>query len=598
MSKYSDLIKVIDSLRLEAPTKYKRYHPLVEEKEKLENARGRAFIHLFLKVTFGLIDFNERENYITDDGYDGGIDAYYIEEENKELYIIQSKFRNSDTNFENKEITFDELLSMDIERITKGEVENEEGIQYNGKIQNFINHLQSISDLPKYKYVVVLLANIKTNIEPKLKKLTGGYPVEIYDFQRVYSELLFPLISGSYYNVSELKITINVDRNSAGHRIQYYPLTKYAECTVNALFVPTFEIARILSKYKNSILEFNPRSYLDLASGSVNEKIAKSITDYETNEFALFNNGITMLSDDTIYSDKVGKKNKADILITNPQIINGGQTAYTLSLLYDQFIKNDTLHFFENKEVLLKIISFNEEENSSDGYIENKLKLIEQISIATNDQSPVYEADRRSNDKVQIDLQKLIYKDFGLYYERKRGEFGDGIRNGYIDRDKIIDREQFMRICLASQNNPVRARAGSIAKFFKKDIFDSIIPDTKDYKKYVFCYQAFSKISTIPSNSSNTRNNARFAIITVLANKYNEEVNIVDYPDLIDSLLLNIVENWSNFEKYVRNTEDNRRYYFKEVFDKITGEKYIDTNWTAYYKGRTILQDIKKYFEF
>ena len=46
---------------------------------------------------------------------------------------------------------------------------------------------------------------------------------------------------------------------------------------------------------------------------------SKSITELNTNEFALFNNGITMLSDDTVYSDKVGKKNKAEVLITNPQ---------------------------------------------------------------------------------------------------------------------------------------------------------------------------------------------------------------------------------------------------------------------------------------
>lgn len=598
MTKYSDLIKIVDKLRLEAPLNYSRYHPKSEEIEKLENARGRAFIHLYLKVTFGIIDFNERENYITDDGYDGGIDAYFIDQENKKLYFIQSKFRNTDLNFENKEITFEELLSMDIKRIVEGEEEGEDGLKYNGKIQNFIKHMQSISDLPKYNYEIVLLANVKSELRPKLNKLTGGYPVDIYNFKRIYSELVFPLVSGSYYNISELKITINVDRNSAGHRIQYYPVTRYAECTVNALFVPTIEIAKILSKYKNSILKFNPRSYLDLASGSVNEKISRSITDFNTNEFALFNNGITMLSDDTVYSDKVGKKNKAEVLVTNPQIINGGQTAYTLSILFDQFLKNDTLHFFDNKEVLLKIISFNIDENDSNGFEENKLKLIEQISIATNEQSPVFEADRRANDKVQIDLQKSIYQDFGLYYERKRGEFGDGIRNGYIDRSKIIDREHFIRICLASRNNPVQARAGSVAKFFNKQTFDSILISATDYKRYIFCLKAFEKISHIHSESSNVRFNARYAITTVISNKFNDSFEIEEYDNRIEEELKIIIGKWESFEDYVRQTDENKRYYFKERFDAITGEKYIETNWTAYYKGRTLLSDIKQYFSF
>lgn len=598
MKKYDDLLKIVDKLRLEAPINYKRYHPQDDQKEILENARARSFIHLFLKVKFGLTDFNDRENFITDDTNDGGIDAYYIDEENKVLYFIQSKFRNSDVNFENKEITFEELLSMDIERIVEGEDCYENGTKYNGKILNFINKLQSISDLPKYKYEIIILANVKQKLKPKLNKITGGYPVDIYNFERVYSELVFPLVSGSFFDIKELKITINVDRNSAGHRIQYYPITRYAECTVNALFVPTIEIARILYKYKNAILKFNPRSYLDLVSGSVNDKIAKSITELNTNEFALFNNGITMLSDDTVYSDKVGKKNKAEILITNPQIINGGQTAYTLSILYEKFLENGNLHFFDNKEVLLKIISFNTEENFNAEFEVNKLKLIEEISVATNQQSTVSEADRRANDRVQIELQEKIYNDFGLFYERKRGEFGDGIKNGYIERNKIIDREHFVRICLASQNNPVSARAGSVNSFFNKNNFDSILSNSDDYKKYVFSLKAFEKIPYYSNINSNSRNLGRYAITCVIANMFKEDLPIEEYDNTIDTFLKQIIDQWPNFEDFARQDDTNKQYYFKEIFDKETGQKIVETNWTAYYKGRTILRDLKTFFKF
>jgi hypothetical protein len=598
MNKYKDLLAIVDKLRLEAPKNYKRYHPEENEIEILENAKARSFIHLFLKVKFGLIDFNDREDYITDDTNDGGIDAYYIDEESKILYFIQSKFRNSDNNFENKEITFEELLSMDIQRVVQGEENYENGIKYNGKILNFIKRLQSISDLPKYQYEIILLANVKRELAPRLTRITGGYAVDVYNFERVYSELVFPLISGSFYNIKELKITINVDRNSAGHRIQYYPITRYAECTVNALFVPTIEIARILFKYKNSILKFNPRSYLDLVTGSVNEKISQSITDLNTNEFALFNNGITMLSDDTVYSDKVGKKNKAEVLITSPQIINGGQTAYTLSILYERFLKSNTLHFFDNKEVLLKIISFNTEENSSKNFEIDKLKLIEEISIATNQQSTVTEADRRANDKVQIELQNKIYGDFGLFYERKRGEFGDGIRSGYIDRSKIIDRDQFMRICLATQNSPVSARAGSVNDFFKKATFDSILPDSDNYRKYIYALKAFEKVPKYAGNDSNARNLGRYAITCVVANKFEDDLDIDKYDEATDNQVMGVVNQWSDYEDMVRQDDDNKKYYFKEIFDKETGDRIIETNWSAYYKGRTILKDLKNYFNF
>lgn len=596
MSKYSDLVNIIDSLRNEAPESFKRYHPSMDDELKLTQARSRAFIHLFIKVKFGLTEFEEREAYITDDTSDGGIDAFYIDYFDKIIYLIQSKFRNSDSNFQSKEITLQEILAMDINRILDGEETDESGISYNGKILELIEKLGEISDMPKYERRVVLLANIKKSIAPQLKRLTGGYSVDIYNFERVYSELVFPLISGAYYNIKELKITLNVDKDSAGHRIQYYPETKYGECTVNALYVPTLEIAKILSKYKNSILKYNPRSYLDLQKGSVNAKIAESIENIQTNEFALFNNGITMLSDETEYSDKVGKRNKAEVIVTNPQIINGGQTAFTLSILYDRHKQDNTLNIFDEKEVLLKIISFDNSGDKDDN--DAKLKLIEDISIATNQQSPVYEADRRANDAIQIQLQKLIFQDFGLYYERKRGEFGDGIRQGYIHRSQIVDRERFLRICLAANGDPVKARSNNAEKLFEKSMFDTILPDASNYRKYIYGYLAFERVSQFTSTSSNVNDIARYAIASVVSQRYNQELSPADFETRLLSDLDDVIGKWPDFEKFIRNDETNKSYYFREVYDQKTGEKTIEMNWGGYYKGRTLNRDLRAYFSF
>ena len=594
MSKYKVFVNILDKLCIEAPEEFTKYHPIPTDLEKVNQARSRSFIHLFLKVKFGITEFKEREDCITDGPSDGGIDGYYIDKSCKTIYLIQSKFRTTDVNFNNKEITLEELLAMDISRIMSGDDCDESGNQYNGKIQGLIRKLGEISDMPNWTTNVILLANIKLSLKPKLTKLTGGYSVDVFNYERVYNELVFPLICGSYYNIKELKITINVDRTSSGHRIQYYPKTKYGECTVNALFVPTLEIAKILSKYKNSILKYNPRSYLDLQSGSVNAKIAESIENIETNEFALFNNGITMLSDETSYSDTVGKKNIAEILVTNPQIINGGQTAFTLSMLYDKHKASGDLGVFKDKEVLLKIISFNE----SEGAISNKLKLIEDISIATNQQSPVYEVDRRANDKVQVQLQKHIFEDFGLYYERKKGEYGDGLRNKYINRSQIVDREQFLRICLAVNNDPVRARSTSINILFKKSNFDSIIPETLDYRRCIYAYIAFNQIPNIYSSSSNVNNLARYAIACVVSHRYNDHINPSQFDESINHELHAVISNWENFEKYVRSVDKNKHYYFKEIYDPITGDKTIEANWGSYYKGRTLNNDLKEYFHF
>lgn len=92
MSKYQTLINILNQIRLEAPARYVRYRPSDSDKEKMINALSRAYIHLFLKVKFGLIDFEEREKLVTDGTDDGGIDAYFIDSESKRIYFIQSKY--------------------------------------------------------------------------------------------------------------------------------------------------------------------------------------------------------------------------------------------------------------------------------------------------------------------------------------------------------------------------------------------------------------------------------------------------------------------------------------------------------------------------
>lgn len=595
MSKYQDLLRVLNSLCEEAPASLSLYHPNETDTPNVEQARSHAYIHLFLKSKFGILSFVEREKFITDGSADGGIDAYYIDKEHRRIYLIQSKFRNSDSNFEGKAISYSELLAMDVDRITKGERSNEDGEPYNPSILSMLDELQSIDDLGRYDYVVIILANIQDKAKNNLTRLIGSFESEIYDHERVYEQILFPIVTGTFYDPKELKIVLNISKDSAGHRIQYYPETEFGECTVNACYVPTIEIAKTLYKYKNAILKFNPRSYLELKKGSVNEEIAKSITSKATNEFALFNNGITMLSDETEYSDRVGRKNTAELHLSNPQIINGGQTAYTLSRLYEDAVKNDTLSMFDGKEVLLKVISFNDgDQKLTKNQISQKLRLIEQISVATNQQSPVSEADRRANDKVQVELQQKIFSDFGLYYERKRGEFSDGLQKGYILPNQIIDREEFLR-CRIAIDNPISARRTGAGILFSKERFDALLATSDNYRKCVFAYSVFGKMNRELLDTEGVKQYAKYAVVYVCCKMFDENIPVDEYNAKVDEFVLMVLKQWADFEKYAMSISVNQRFYFREKSDDgVT--KQVDANWQGYYKGRTLSADLDAYF--
>ncbi|HIP33899.1 MAG TPA: AIPR protein [Bacteroidia bacterium] len=606
-NKYNILLNVLDTLRKEAPQEYKKYHPLDSEKEKLNQARSRAYIHLFLKVKFGLLDFLERENYVTDESQDGGIDAYYIDSQNKEIYFIQSKFRITQKNFESKDIALEEILSMDIDRITDGEDSDENGIKYNNKILKFIREISSIDDIGKYTYKAIILANLKNKIKPsQIKKLTGGFAGEVYNFERCYNELLFPLITGTFYNVTELFISLNLSQKTSDE-ISYSVTTAYGKCDITVVFVPIIEIAKIMYKYKNSILKFNPRSYLDLKGNSVNQAISDTVKNNNTNEFALFNNGITMLSDNTNINKKIGKKDQAQMIVVNPQIINGGQTAFTLSKLYQEtLINGDQDNIFANKEVILKIITFSEDESMSE---KKKRKLIEEISKATNQQSPVVEADRRSNDDIQIELQEKIFNTFGYFYERKKGEYGDGLHNKYIDRSKIIDRVQFIRICLAIKGDVSNARRSGETILFRHNRFKQILENSSQYKKYFFAFISMKHLNIIQQEFKDNLNNrdgianygyslryGKYSVISVISNYYNDSFINEEYEEKVQFIINQVLNKWLEFEDYIINEKHNFSY-FREIINPETQEIRKMLDYDGYYKGRTINKDINTFFK-
>lgn len=460
--KYKILLNVIDRIRAEAPEAMaRRYMPEGDHPDAIANARSRAYVHLFLKVLFGITDFKTRERYITDGSYDGGIDGYYIDSETRRIYLLQSKFRNTEQNFENKPIELEEILAMDVDRILAGEALDEAGNEYNGKIKQLQREVSEMDDVARYSYHVVVLANLRDISPLKLRKLAGGYPVEVYDHEKVYEKLIFPVISGTYFTASDISMPIDLSNKNAGSKISYTVKTKISDCEITVLFVPTMEIAKIMNKYKNSILKYNPRSYLDLEGKNVNAAIRETILNKNTNEFALYNNGITMLSDETYINERIGQKNKAQLTVKNPQIINGGQTSYTLGRILQENENGNPEAIFENKEVLVKIITLLDKNSH-----ESKLQLIDEISNATNKQTPVINADRFANEIFHQKIQKIVFERYGLMYERKRGEFSDGLVNGYIDHQSVIERNQFLRIYYSANGF---VNKGSQKRLFQKN---------------------------------------------------------------------------------------------------------------------------------
>lgn len=587
MTKYNTLINILDAILREAPTSMCHKYPIANlSEERLNQARSRAFIHLYLKVSFGLLDFEQREHLLTDGAFDGGIDGYYISKESKTIYLIQSKFRTSTKNFEQKEIALDEILSMDIDRILKGETLDDYGNQYNGKILQLQREINNLEDIARYSYRVILLANLNNINDNNLRKLTGGYFCDIFNFERCYKDLVFPVISGTFYNASDVVVNIDLSNKNAGSKISYTVQTERGECEITVLFIPTIEIAKIMYKYKNSILKYNPRSYLGLEGQKVNDSITDTVLSTTTNEFALYNNGITILSDETYINERIGQKNKAQLIIKNPQIINGGQTSYTLSRIYAERNTTRCETIFEGKEVLVKIITLIENNNH-----ENKLSLIRNISNATNQQTPVINADKISNDDLQIRIQQYLYEHYGLLYERKRGEFSDGIFCNYIRERDILERNLLFRMYYATNGNITKAREKKL--FVNQNLtFEELTEQDKLDNAY-FGYLCYNKINKMkqPNQRIDIDTYAKIRAMTIL---YKPSA-LSEYASAVDSNYEPFISHWNAFLEYFKDKSINK----KTKINKKTGEKKIFPiyDYSKWYNSNQFEQDILSYFK-
>jgi hypothetical protein len=302
------------------------------------------------------------------------------------------------------------------------------------------------------------------------------------------------------------------------------------------------EIARTFHRYKNSILKFNPRSYLELEGGKVNAAIRKSILVEGKNEFALYNNGITMLSDETNLNEKIGQRNRAQLNVRNPQIINGGQTAYTLSRIYEETPEHEREALFAGKELLLKVITLSREGQTG---TKSKVDLIEAISIATNQQTVVITADRYSNEEFNVELQNRLFARYGLLFERKRGEFQDGVYQQYIGPKDILERNLFFRVYLAANGKFKRAVEKRI--FARAMAANEKPPSDAELDRFYFAFLCLKNLGS-DDQLALRKNKILCAKLYAMTSWY-KPLDADDFPDAVARATELFPERWLRFAK-------------------------------------------------
>lgn len=598
VTKYEMLVNAIDFLCKLAPLNQSSYNMEDKSEEEINNIRSKGYIHLYLLIKFGIQNFEERHSFITDGPNDGGIDAYYIDNEGKTIYIIQSKYRTNEKNYENKEINPTEIVAMEIKSILQGKQQGYNGCPYNGRIKGMQKKISELSNRSLYDVKIIILANLYHLDKVKIMDaLFKEYKYEIFDYKRAYLELVFPYCISTYYQNS----LIVIDRNVKGIE-QYYKesfqKTSYGKCTVILMFVPLRFVAEIVDKYKNSILQYNPRNYLSMSRNPVNKSISSAL-EQDNEDFALLNNGITMMCSDFDCCTQNGLDNSVNIHIVDPQIINGGQTGFTLSrMLYD---KPEQL---EGKKVLLRIIATDKEkkEANKSEEIRSNLKdaynsFVGMISDSTNLQTKIEEADRRSNLLIQREMQKRIFDYYGLLYERKKGEFEEAIHNKIISNDQVIKRDTFVRCIWAAKGDCSKAMSDSKTELFSEENFNNSINSELNMPIAVYSYIIYTLVCQKEVKNKHAKNvvggngtrYGKYALVSAISmlskDLVDEKKDLKELMKIAEKSLDIMINKWEDFENYVCNLNTNDNYFNKE------------RNFYNYYKSQNVKKDVKEYWK-
>jgi hypothetical protein len=615
---YQALIKILDGLRREAPMteEFSRFHSSTPQ--DVDFSRGQAFIHLFLLAKFGVSEFITRHENICEGGGDGGLDAFYIDEQNNQVYLIQSKFKQSATGFRSNEISAVELNTMSIDNILSGKEIDVAGTALNEKVRRFQQRFNELTRKYPLETKVVFLANLARMSDAQVRRYTANKDYEIFNFERSYIELVKPVCSATYFEAKNIKISFPIDlHHTSGQELCKTVHTSHGKVELSAYFVPTIEIGKFLSRYKNAVLEFNPRNYLGLSDRKnfVNPQIRDSILkpmdekeNHKVNDFALLNNGITILATRKKFLKETGIEDTAFLHLEDPQLINGGQTAYTLSELFQS--NQDNLTIFDGKEVLVRVIVPILQDGTERATKEHRVKLIESVSYATNFQTPIKEADRRSNSIALGLLQTEVFKRYGRLIEVKRGEFYDGINKEYITKDMVINRVDLLRSFLAfSEEMPNVARSAGEEKIFDKEFFAEHLEmrtesDPAKISAEVFfatiIHKELGRLEKLSKQSGKSYGNAlrygKYAVLFTISTSMNAslknrltEISADELENQAKQQTERVLSKWLRFERAIQNLRKypNNATYYDEINESFDFDNY--------YKGKTIASDIRKY---
>jgi hypothetical protein len=432
----------------------------VSKEEKIKE--DEAFVLFVLREVLGL------EESICDEALDAGgpkdcgVDAFWVNDEDKEVYLLQGKYYNINHEVDENEI--DNFLNS-LQYLLAPP------ISLQGRAKKYIQEKsQDYKEYIERSYDTRLIFATSSNYKPAARK-----KAEIFNTQHKDEKIELLDAREIIERMSDLKrkdkpnIQLSLENGYHEHKSKNIP---YVVCSIFA-----DDLAKAYKEHKGNILEQNLR--YGLPGGKINKGIDQTLRDSKDRKnFWYYNNGITIICDS--YEIKNGL-----ISIQNAQIVNGAQTTKTiygvsLSLGFEP------LH---ELSVLARIIKTNKNQD-----------LIANIRDFNNKQNPTKPRDfishRKEQEKLQSEFELLNY-----FYEIKRGEKYEETKAREIKKKKldVIDNLTVAQARCSFLGKPAQAKSQKNSLLdpngeYYKDIFAANAKTLLlAYKCYEFAKESFKE---------------------------------------------------------------------------------------------------------
>lgn len=473
---------------------------LLEEiiKQEMQNFEEKTTINSFFEFYVASqilksyeLSYEEVEAGMTGESHDGGADSIYLfvngdlvkEDENIkekykknvdiELVIIQAKYSNS----------FSEEPLLKLARLSKNLLNLE--FDRNDFEGRYTDRVLSIFELFRDTYIGLITKKPKLKIKyyyvskgidihPNVQNQANDLKTDVLSmFSEAEVEVLFvgaeqlmKLTQMRTNDVYRLKVSENPMSSSGQH--------------VFIALVNLVDYFNFITDDENNLIkhifESNVRDYQ--GKTNVNNEIQETLENQGVEEFWWLNNGVTIVASEA--SAPGGK----ELVIHNPEIVNGLQTSSEIYRYFSSNLKNLET---EKRNILIRVIVPQSDETR------------DKIIRATNSQTPIPKASLRATDSIHRQIEDYM-KTRGLFYDRRKNFYKNEGK-----KPKEIISVAFLAQCLIAvllqKPNFSRARPSTLLE--DDDAYNKLYNKNIDLFTYYFLSNAGRKVEQFIKDTGN-----------------------------------------------------------------------------------------------